>query len=85
MHISISMHGNNFYLDDGNYSITIPSDANGWRVLKAMLIAKRNNPNAKIGTNAKPTQQMVDEFLKNQKLEKENKRQKDLEEIAAIF
>ena len=83
--LNISLHGDTLKVENGNYSIYIPTNANGMRLLVSLLQAKLFNPNGKLGTNAKPTQQMVDEFLKNQKLEKENKRQKDLEEIASIF
>src|SRR5882672_10329246 len=68
-----------------SHSVTIPCNEKGVRLLKELCQARVYNPNGKLGTHGKPTQEMIDEFLKNQQLEKENKRQQELAEIAAIF
>lgn len=84
--LTISLHGDTFQLTDATeHSVFIPADVNGLRVLKAMLKAKNDNPLGKLGTNAKPTQAMIEAFLRNQQLEKQNAINQDLKELAEMF
>jgi len=84
--LTLSLHGETFKLTDTNdYSIFLPADVNGLRLLKSLLRAKNSNPLGKIGTNSKPTQAMVEAFLRNLSLEKENAKERDLEELSELF
>ena len=96
--LEISLHGNMLQASDiTGHTITIPCDINGLRVLKEILRAKefvclgesvdgKNIAKAtKLGSFARPTQAMVDAFLRSQELEKENARKQDLKEIASMF
>lgn len=71
--------------DYAQHSVRVPFSINGLRVLKAMLEAKELEPDGKMGSNAQPTQQMVQSFLTNRKLEKENEEKLELEWIKENF
>jgi len=54
-------------------------------VLKLMLRAKQLSPQAKLGSTAVPTQRMIDDFLKNKKLEEEVREEESYNEIKDLF
>lgn len=96
--LEITLSGNNLIAKDiTGHSVTIPCDINGLRVLKEILRAKQFvalgakvdgqaiAKATKLGSFSKPTQAMVDAFLKSQILEKENARKQELKEIAQMF
>lgn len=85
--LNISLNGSMLRLSDpkSDYSIVVPSDINGLRIIKEMLRARNGDPSGKLGTNAKPTQQMIEAFLRSVELEKENVKKEDRLEIARIF
>lgn len=84
--LNITLHGG--YLtatDESGHSVNIPCDVNGVRMLKLMLTAKQLEPNGKLGSNAKMTQDMINAFLKSIELEKQNAMANDLNELSEIF
>lgn len=96
--LEITLHGNMLLATDASgHSVSVPCDVNGLRVLKEILRAKEFvalgakvdgasvAKATKLGSFAKPTQAMVNAFLKSQQLEKENARKQELKEIAEMF
>lgn len=84
--LTLSLHGETFKtVDSSGHSIFVPANLNGLRLLKEILRAKALNPSGKLGTNANPTQAMVEAFLKNVQLEKENALIEDQHELARMF
>ena len=71
--------------DHNGHKVSIPCDLNGLRVLKLMLRAKQLSPQAKLGSTAVPTQRMIDDFLKNKKLEEEVREEESYNEIKDLF
>ena len=72
-------------IDHNGHRVSIPCDLNGLRVLKLMLRAKQLSPQAKLGSTAVPTQRMIDDFLKNKKLEEEVREEESYNEIKDLF
>lgn len=70
-----------------NHSVRVPFSINGLRVLKAMLQAQDLviNGERKIASSSMPTQQMVDAFLKNRELERDNESKAKLNELEDLF
>lgn len=72
-------------IDKNNHSFRIPLSINGLRILKAILEAKELQPDKWIGSNAMPVQQMVDDFLKGRRLEKENELVRQDNKLQELF
>jgi hypothetical protein len=70
--------------DKDNHSVAVPLDVNGLRVLRGMLIAKRNLPE-KFASYSQPTQLMIEDFLRDKKLEKKIEQEKQTEELKKLF
>lgn len=96
--LTLTLSGNNFQAKDSSgHTVTIPCDINGLRVIKEILRAKDFvNLGAKVdgasvakatklGSMSRPTQAMVNAFLRSQELEKENQKKQELQEIASMF
>lgn len=96
--LTLTIHGNSFQAKDSSgHSVTIPCDINGLRVIKEILRAKEFvklgakvdgasiAKATKLGSMARPTQAMVNAFLRSQELEKENAKKQELQEIANMF
>lgn len=56
--------------DLGGHSVGIPCSLSGLIYLRSLLHERARNPEAKIGTDAAPTQQMVRAFLATHAVEK---------------
>lgn len=54
--------------DIGGHSVTVPCSLAGLIFLRGVLHAQARAPEAKIGTEAKPTQSMVEAFLATHKI-----------------
>lgn len=80
--ITLTLSGDEFIATDHtNHSIRIPATENGLRVLKQLLRAKQLSPQKQFASIAQPTQQMVENFLRNRKLEEENEQASILKEF----
>jgi hypothetical protein len=71
--------------DATGHVFRIPLSLNGLRVLKAVLEAKELEPSSKIGSNAIPTQRMVDAFLHSRAVEDANTKKQQMEELKEMF
>lgn len=57
--------------DATGHSVRVPLSLDGLRLLAALLDGKAATPNAPLGSPFRPTQQMVNEFLKNRQRQAE--------------
>lgn len=85
--VAVSLAGNGDLLvsQPNSPNLIIPLDLNGLRLLRNLLIVKKQAKKAELGTNAKPIQQMVDKFLKNRELEKAIEEEKQFETLKELF
>jgi hypothetical protein len=87
--ILLSLSGDIMYATDEatKHTVAIPCDINGLRLLKLLLRAKQAIPKEqqKLGSKAMPTQRMVEEFLKNKKLEEEVEQEEILKQLKDLF
>lgn len=80
--VTLTLSGDDFIATDHTgHAIRLPANENGARVLKHMLRAKQLSPQKQLGSAAQPTQQMVEAFLKNRRLEEENEQAAILREF----
>lgn len=77
--------------DASGHTFTIPCTENGVRVMKQVLRAQivhslsAANMKAKFASVARPTQDLVNEFLKNRELERANEAKKQENELREMF
>lgn len=75
--------------DERGHSVRLVASLDSLRLLMTLLDGKAGNPDAKLGTPFRPTQQMVNEFLSNRKIQTELQHQleqtKSNEELKEMF
>lgn len=83
--LTLSLQGGQLIAtDENNHSVRVECDVNGVRVLKHMLLAKNNLPK-RFATATQPTQQMVEDFMKDRNIKKQMKSANEMQDLKEMF